>query len=547
MSIHSQKNRDFFNGRSPHWDDIQYDFDAERDDYASIYRTIDEYALDENEQGPLYVVVSGHAGSGKSTLAKRLALDLVKGGRRVYHTHSDSIPTQSTFRQFVCEEIVNAVYVFDNVDRAHHQVSNLCFDEHVMRSRNVFVFFTRTSCVDKFCSSMPDEIRLFKFDLSNISRNEASRIVMKLAEHGKLGVMQSMTHIQRVDQFLRGTRQYLLVALKQAVNGRFFNEIVQSDYDELQAVEERQLLIIISLCTEQAMPLPIEDIIALSGHNQNTILNILNFKLRGKIIEVGQEGRSYMIYHRMIAEMYLNVCSSLVDKSEAYKQMLLAISSRINYGQRNSRMIRLFRELIGHHNLFTRFGDREDVIRDIYEHSLRHYEGNYHFWLHWGAFETEARNGNLDDAESYLRSAFSLNDRSTSVKTELAYCLFKRGFYASNYTDASRYSTEARELINSILEDRDDMYAFEVSVIGRVHFAIMWYSSNVTSMRAELHRVHQECESKYSENKLNKRLAGLSDRVKRLLLSTATDEFVHLSKRPTWDSLVRQSQVSSST
>jgi len=134
---------------------------------------------------------------------------------------------------------------------------------------------------------------------------------------------------QRIREFKNRAHRQILVAMKEATNGKSFNDIIQDEYNSLDPREAKLIALCLALNTELGFTNSKQDIVGFSNAPQNEALppqnealHYLETALQGTIISVGSTNSRFMLRHKILADYIVRKCASAEELKEAYIRVL---------------------------------------------------------------------------------------------------------------------------------------------------------------------------------------------------------------------------------
>jgi predicted Zn-dependent protease len=227
---------EFLRGGPASWATIRDRYDAVRDAQDRILSAVlVDLSAEPTGRSPKatpFTLVDGPAGTGKTTLLMRLAWEIA-------HTwgHPVAWVRSPAYIQFdLIEELAHhagqRVYVFiDNCADAGLQVVNII---RRCRTRGIKVSFVVTDRVNEWDASTqanPLEPE-HRFSLGRITEHEAE-VLDRLDRAGALGTLEGLPRTEQLSRLMDRAGRQLLVALREATEGKRFDEIVKDEYDNI--------------------------------------------------------------------------------------------------------------------------------------------------------------------------------------------------------------------------------------------------------------------------------------------------------------------------
>ena len=469
----TKESKAFLLGTSPTWADIYLNLDAPRVITSQVYEYVEE-CFDESNIS--IVSVLGTAGSGKSTLLKRLSYALAKNGRSVYFSFSETIPDiENLYRtlEMLKEKVVLA---FDNAELILNQLAPILDQLKNLSNPPVIILAARTNLYDKISSRYENLSEAREFIMPNLVREEIIEIIKILAENNMLGYLKGLGELQRIKEFENRAKKQILVAMREATNGKDFDEIIKSEFFQIEPLEARILCVCVALTTDAGFIISRQEFVSFSSADPATTLDYLERTLKDIILKAGPKADKLLLRHRVIAEYIIDNCITGDILKQAYIKVLSSLANQINSSNRNPRRFLLYREIINHFTVYRRFSKDIQQARDVYESLSTYFNDDFQFWLQYGALESEGRGGNLQLAENYLNQAFSLRPDNLYIKNALANLYYKKSLEASSVTEAASMKEEADRILIENLSDRrhNDPYTYNIYAKGYYEYSLKW-------------------------------------------------------------------------
>jgi cytochrome c-type biogenesis protein CcmH/NrfG len=403
---------EFFSGARPSWGAVAANADAPRDVKDDLLAAIiQDPHLDWS--GVQFVLLHAEAGSGKTTLLRRIGVDLALTWERIVV----SLKPFGNLEFLPLERLANAteerIYVLvDDATSSARDLSNLLTAARRAKSIITVVATARTNewreAQADYALPVTEE-----FELQRLSRNEIDAIIETLTKHDALGLLAGFTHEAKVAAFETRANKQLLVALREATEGKNFDEIVVDEYDRIPSPDgQRAYLLVASLHRL--------GILTRAGLLHRA-LNIPLNELGGRVIEpttkiivaeepLGELDIYYTTRHPLIAEIVFD--RKLISdrrRLEYYEDLIKHLdlgydSDRDAYRKltrsKNKQLLRDFAEVSSRRELMHHLLQLDPSDAFAYQHAAM----------------MELDDGNVDAAAKYLRHAISLLPQDASIR-----------------------------------------------------------------------------------------------------------------------------------
>ncbi len=218
----------FFMGASPTWGSILERLDAERDIKDDVLAAVlEEPLLDRG--GPSLVLIHAEAGSGKTTLLRRIGIDLALDWDRVVVALKPYGDLPYLDVEKLCAVTGGRTYLLvDNASRVVPELSGFLRNARASRLKVTIVATARTNEWREAQGS--DALKAQEFELGLLSRPEIERVIARLETNSALGALAGLSKDLQIAAFESRAGKQLLVALREATDGRPFDEIVVDEY-----------------------------------------------------------------------------------------------------------------------------------------------------------------------------------------------------------------------------------------------------------------------------------------------------------------------------
>lgn len=518
----------FLMGTSPRWNDIITDLDVPRTVTSTLVEESENFLSSNNKRDKTRVIcLFGYAGSGKSTLLKRLGISLSQQGRTVFLSYSDFMPRKDDVINVLETIKERVVLLFDDSKNAISQLPRLikALNEE-LTNPPLIILAIRSNYIDMFDQYItPDMVDLKKISIPNLDDDEINYLIEKLDQNNLLGVLNGMNSHQRTREFKNRAHRQILVAMKEATNGKSFNDIIHDEYNSLNPREAKLIALCLALNTELGFTNSKQDIVGFSNAPQNEALHYLETVLQGTIISIGSTNSRFMLRHKILADYIVRKCATAEDLKEAYIRVLSVLAPELIESKGPSRIFNLYKALINHKQLYRRFRSNINLAREVYDSITDYFKTDHHFWLQYGSLEMEGKGGDLILSENYISQAESLSPNSNYVKTAKCSLLYRQAHAADSIEKAKEHKDAADELAHALILaiGREEQIIFHIYCGGRYRFISKWCIDK-KEKKAELNEVRSSIKTGMTFHPFNKKLNLIYDAIKRAYLHLGLNE-----------------------
>ncbi len=473
-----QERSGFLLGASPRWNDILKELDIPRSITQDVYNAIENiYEQKSLIEKTKVVNIIGYAGSGKSTILKRLGFTLSQNARTVFLSYSDYIPKT--------EEIINVlsliedrvVLLFDNAKNVLSQLPSLFNSiNSQVKIPPIIVLAIRTNYSDKLNYFLdPEVVDILSFNIPNLNDTEINNLISKLDQYNLLGVLKGKSSKDRFYEFKYRANRQILIAMKEATNGRSFAEIIENEFHSIVPDEAKKLCVCIALNTELGYTNSKQDLVGFSKVSHIEALNYLETVLQGTVLWVGN-GDHFMLRHKILADYILKHCISLEVLKEGYIRVLSILAPELKKSQGPSKKFNLYKSLINHQVLYHRFKGSIEQAREVFDSITEYFNNDAHFWLQYGSLEVEGKGGDLSLAENYLNQAESLAPDYYYIQNAKCNLYYKLACIQESLDEAKIYKDKADTMAQKLLlrVGKDEPHIYHIYCGGRYKFITRW-------------------------------------------------------------------------
>jgi tetratricopeptide (TPR) repeat protein len=467
----------FLLGTNPRWNDIFKNLDIPRTLTSHLFNLINDRIIGKTDiSKQLVYSIDGYAGAGKSTIIKRLGLTLSQNGITVFTSDSDYIPRVDYIVDVLTAVKERVVLIFDNAKNVIPQLDKLVKAFSVLDFPPIIVLALRSNQMDRLkYIANPDIIEHQHFQIEDLDDDEINSLIAKLEENNLLGLLKGMPSYRRFKEFKYRAKKQILVAMKEATQGKSFNEIISNEFNDITPPEAKLLCLCVALNTELGFTNTKQDFIGFSNVSHSEALSYLQTNLNGIIMWTNDSNR-FMLRHRILADYMIKHCANLAMLKSAYIRVLSILSPELKKSQGNSRKFNLYKSLINHRILYSRFKNDIEQAREVFDSLTSYFDDDAHFWLQYGCLELEGKGGDFDLAENYIKQAESLAPKYSYIQNAKCLLYYKLSSSISDYSHALDYKQKADELATNLLATfgRDDPHVAHIHCKGEYEFINRW-------------------------------------------------------------------------
>ncbi|MGB6065636.1 MAG: hypothetical protein WBG50_12575 [Desulfomonilaceae bacterium] len=388
--------REFLRGDRPNWGLIAAKEYFERDIQELVYNDLLDFATSDSKL-PKTEIVLGPAGYGVTTFLMALATQLVRDrAGKVFMLRPGHVPLQGDIE--FCSAISREP-VFFFVDNAADYSHALSGSVARLRGLNRSAMFVLGDRLNEW-RQIPSSIRAKEYEIEPLSDPEIYRLIDCLRRHGELGVLEPLSEDLRFAAIKRKYKQELLVALREATEGRSFDAILEDEFRGIADDQSRRLYMTVC-CFYQHGALARDSILAqLLGLTLTQLYDETRAATEGVVVyECVDDARGLYTArarHRTIAAIVWERCG---DRSEQERILRLALGSlNLTYGIdkdafehfiRSDRMVDQIRTLDGKIQFFDLACSKDPESPYVRQHYAR---------MLWRESRTELALQQIDEA-----------------------------------------------------------------------------------------------------------------------------------------------------
>ena len=368
-----------------------------------------------------------------------------------------------------------------------------------------------------------DEVTINDYKIPNLDDKEIDYLIRKLDENNLLGILKGKSDGQRKREFRVRANRQILVAMKEATNGKSFSTIMSDEYNSIEPREAQILCVCIALSSELSYSNSKQDLVGFSDASHIEALNYLDNVLQGTIMWV-DNGSRFMLRHKILADHIIRKCVDSKTLMESYIRVLSVLAPELTGSDNRSKKFNLFKALTNHQTLYRRFKSDIEKARQVYDSISQYFADDSHFWLQYGSLELEGRGGNLQLAENYLSQAESLAPSSDYVLNANCNLKYKLATSSSLYEEAFELYEEANlQAQKQILAiGKEEPYIYQIYCVGRFQFIRKWITDK-TQKKKELDELRGTIKVALTFHPFNDKLKVSSDAINRAYVQLGID------------------------
>lgn len=440
--------KEFYKGHFDNWDPIIKNLDIIRKIKDGIlWETVMEDSQHESDKQFFYLL-KGNAGSGKSVLLKRLAFDSATTLDKFCIFLKDGAPIRPQQFSELFNYVKERIYLFiDNVSLLEDEVIyllNKCKKEKV---KITIIAAERANVWNTECQNLLNYLTE-SYHIKYLPNSEIEELLMKLERFHCLGTLERKTHEERIEAFSEKAGRELLVALYEATNSKPFEVIIFDEYNTINDKRAQSLYLTVSIFHRlgcEARSGFISRVHDISFHEFKEKL----FKpLEGIVFDRKNKQINDFVYitrNRLIAEIiFERVLTTSQDRFDEYIRVL----NNLNIDYDSDRVA--FLAITNARKLLKVFPDAK-MIRLIFDVAQFVSKDDPKLLQQRAIFEMNSEEGNMNEAEKYLKQAYDILPGDQIISHSFAEMLYKKAERAKLNNEFFSYIEECVSLSSSII------------------------------------------------------------------------------------------------
>lgn len=226
----------FLRGDKANWALAAGDVAFPRDIFDDVFDHLLDY-LTANSKRPLVATILAPAGYGTTTLLMQVAAKLVQegAGRVYFHRPGTALVEGDVEFASDIDPSMCPIFVVDNASDFQKPLTSVIESYRTTKTRCIFLLGDRLN--DWRQSRF--KVAATEFPIEPLSDAECQRLVDCLATHGALGTLAPLPRELQVAAIKRNFQKELLVALREATEGRQFDAIIEDEFQTLPELARR--------------------------------------------------------------------------------------------------------------------------------------------------------------------------------------------------------------------------------------------------------------------------------------------------------------------
>ena len=320
---------DFLHGDRPNWGLLANGDYFQRDIEEEVYDTLLDYAAGSGKR-PRVAALLGPAGYGVTTLLMVLSTRIVKEGAKGVFLLKPGCNVLEGDVEFACSLFPdNPLFFIDNA--ADH--ATVVYDmAHRFREVKRAAMFMLGERLNEWRQGS-GRLRATEFELEPLSDGEIIRLLDCLAKHAELGVLADLSRDHQIAVVKEKHAKQLLVAMREATEGRSFDAILEDEYWAIDSQLARRLYLVVCTFCQHGSLVRDELLSRILGTDLMQLYKDTRNWTEGVVLyeSLGRFSDSYhaRARHRIIAEIVWERCATADEKEELLKESLECLN--LNY------------------------------------------------------------------------------------------------------------------------------------------------------------------------------------------------------------------------
>lgn len=496
LSISSERKgqiRRFYRGDEPTWSDVNENIHADLSSYLNFRGRI-ENALSSGFPNRHLLLLTSPAGLGKSVGLMATALWLRDHVTQPIIWLQPGGDLKRFFVNLKEGDFPEGIFLFvDDITMFKDEF------EFVAQEKLEQICVVATSRETKWHTHQApffEKLDIIKQEIRALNRSDAACLYERIEQHGTVVHFSSKTANERISEILRRSDKDLLVLIKEMGLGEKFNNIVQSEIDDL---DEHQKFLYLSVCVPDRLQIPIPlDLVSnafrkrFGGYDVRDVV-----KGMGGLLRFNRNGTSLRTRHSVIATRIVESYRgkfSILEIKQAIEGVLSAFADYrrpIMVHHSNTGHARVFKAYIN--SKFLTFLLGADSALEMYRKFEKPFEVDGFFWQHFGLTYLRAENFSL--AIETLSHAEKTHDhvqiRHSLASAKLLMCL-KCGPEKLGTSQFEEVRREAVSELSSLHQERRNRDDISIATLANMDCQIAELYDDEEIRASKLRRYHTE-------------------------------------------------------
>jgi len=440
----------FYKGFKPTWADILDGVPADLRALDILVQSIE--AGKSNNLVPLL----GSAGSGKTTLLMQAALRISTNPNNHVYFLNKPIDRLAETLEMLDSTADNPVFIFtDSLDILADQIRISLSSKRlkhivIVGSERINVWNNRTKA--KLFGFFENQI-----EVPDIDNSDAKLILAKLERYGNWTRLGKMSANEQLNELIHRSKKQLLIALLEATAGRGFEQIIESDYNQLGSEAHKAFIAVIGLATVHRTTTSFRHADrALKYMGVNASAERLAKEMTGVVSIYGE---TLQVRHPLYARHLFEMVIDPIDIAAAIKGNLhafTAFKSPVIQNVPKSQSV-FYKGILNHAFLNDMLKGKRDLILSVYAEFEKSFENDGLYWLQYGlSYRDFHEQLEALDKLNIARQAYGMEHTLHAYAQQLMIV----GSLANDKNKAYGYLKEAKEILERVdaSMDSDDTY-----------------------------------------------------------------------------------------
>ncbi|SDB09117.1 hypothetical protein SAMN02982931_00805 [Bauldia litoralis] len=422
------------------------------------------------------------------------------------------ISSEQTFPEKVLKDIFSnlrsrAIIFIDNFSAFFFSIERL-LEIDTPSVPKLLVLIDRTNIVNRHAKNAR-AIASSVFTTRKINEEDAKKILEKLRKNGPWAFLGSLrSDSERIRMILDKSNRDLLVGLREATEGRGYDEIVRSDYTSIESEQTRKVFLLILCGTVFRAGISRNTLYGASeylGIGDKEVNESVSQFLAGMIY---QRKGVYFGHHQLLAEYIITNLASKVEVLSCVDALIFSLSRFSPPLRRNApgAESKLFVSVVNHEFLGRLFSNRRTDVINMLEKYEKYFEADALFLLQMALLEKALGGRYVDRALSRIQMALRLWPTSYQVINGAANIIFDTADAASDRITALQKMEQASDILRDQLEDqKTEAYAAVCLARGRIAVMSKW---DVSGLRGEWGTIQKNLKAIQAKHPSNSEVAS---------------------------------------